>query len=36
MEEAKDNKLQFLDVLVERHSSAFLTCIYRKPGLTGW
>ena len=28
MEEDKDNKLQFLDVLVERCSSAFLTCRY--------
>ena len=35
MEEEKDNKLPFLDVLVERCSSAFLTCIYRKPTSTG-
>ena len=35
MEEEKDNKLLLLDVLVERCSSAFLTCIYRKPRFTG-
>ena len=35
IEEEKDNKLPFLDVLVERCSSAFLICIYRKPPFTG-
>ena len=35
MEEEKDNKLLFLNVLVERFSTAFLTCIYRKPTFTG-
>ena len=35
MEEEKDNKLPFLDVLMERRSSALLTCIYRKPTFTG-
>ena len=31
MEEEKDNKLPFLDVLVDGCLSAFFTCIYRKP-----
>ena len=35
MDEEKDNKLPFLDVLVERRSFAFVTCIYRKPAFTG-
>ena len=35
MEEEKDNKLPFLDVLVGRRSSAFLTCIYRNSTFTG-
>ena len=34
MDEEKDNKLPFLDVLVE-HSFAFITSIYRKPTFTG-
>ena len=35
MEEKKDDKLPFLDVLVKHCSSAFLTCIYQKPVFTG-
>ena len=35
MDEEKDNKLPFLDVLVGRRSFAFVTCIYRKPTFTG-
>ena len=35
MEEEKDNKSSFSDVFVERYSSAFLICIYRKPTFTG-
>ena len=35
MNEEKDNKLPFLDVLVERCLFAFVTCIYRKPTFTG-
>ena len=35
MDEEKDDKLPFLDVLVEHHSFAFVTCIYRKPIFTG-
>ena len=34
MDEEKDNKLTFLDVLVERCLFAFVTCIYRKPTFT--
>ena len=34
MDEKKDNKLPFLDVLVERRSFACVTCIYRKPMFT--
>ena len=35
MEEEKNNSLPFLDVLVERRSSSFLTSIFRKPTFTG-
>ena len=35
MEEEKNNELPFLDVLVERGKSVFLTSIYRKPTFTG-
>ena len=35
MDEENDNKLPFLDVLVERCSLAFVTRIYRKPSFTG-
>ena len=35
MEEEKDNKLPFLNVLVKRCSFAFLTYIHRKPTFTG-
>ena len=35
MDEEKDNKLPFLDVLVECYSFAFITSIYRKPTFTG-
>ena len=35
MEEEKNNTLPFLDVLIEREESAFLTSIYRKPKFTG-
>ena len=35
MDEEKDNKLPFLDVLVERSLFAFITSIYRKPMFTG-
>ena len=31
----KDNKLPFLDLLVELSSFGFVTCIYRKPSFTG-
>ena len=34
MDEENDIKLPFLDVLVERHSFAFVTNIYRKPTFT--
>ena len=34
MDEVKDNKLPFLDVLVEHSLFAFVTCIYRKPPFT--
>ena len=34
MDEEKDNKLPFLDVLVKRRLFAFVTCIYRKPTTT--
>ena len=35
IDEEKDNKLLFLDVLVEQRSFAFVTSIYRKPTFTG-
>ena len=35
MNEEKDNRLPFLDVLVERRSFAFVTSIYRKSTFTG-
>ena len=35
MEEENSNKLPFLDVLVERSESVFLTSIYRKHTFTG-
>ena len=35
MDEERVNKLQFLDVLVECCSFAFITCIYRKPTFLG-
>ena len=35
MDEEKDNKLPFLDELVEWRSFAFVTSIYRKPTFTG-
>ena len=35
MDVEKDNKLLFLDVLVECCSFAFVTCTYRKPTFTG-
>ena len=34
-DEEKDNKLPFLDILVECRLFAFVTCIYRKPTFTG-
>ena len=34
MDEEKDNKLPFLDVLVKHRSFAFITSIYRKPMFT--
>ena len=33
MEEENSNKLPFLDVLVERGESSFLTSVYRKPNI---
>ena len=35
MEEEKSYKLPFLDMLVERSESVFLTSLYRKPMFTG-
>ena len=35
MDEEKDNKLPLFDILVERRSFAFVTCIYRKSTFTG-
>ena len=35
IDEEKDNKLPFFDVLVERRSFAFVTCIYRNPTFNG-
>ena len=35
MEEENDNKLPFLDVLVERDELVFLTSVYRKPTFRG-
>ena len=35
MEEENNNKQPFLDVLVERCDSSFLTSVYRKPTFTG-
>ena len=35
MDEEKDNKLPFLDVLVERRSFAFVTSIHTKPTFPG-
>ena len=35
VDEKKDNKLPFLDVLVERRSFAFVTCLYINPTFTG-
>ena len=35
MEEENNNKLPFLDMLVERGESVFLTSVYRKPTFTG-
>ena len=35
MDEEKDNKLPFLDVLVEHCLFAFVSSIYRKPAFTG-
>ena len=35
MDEEEDNKLPFLDILVERRSFAFVTCIYGNPTFTG-
>ena len=35
MEEKNNNKLPFLDVLVERCDSSFLTSVYKKPIFTG-
>ena len=35
MEEESNGQLPFLDVLVERGDSSFLTSIYRKPTFTG-
>ena len=35
MEGEKSNKLPFLDVLVERGESPFLTSVYKKPTFTG-
>ena len=34
MDEEKDNKLPFFDVLVEQRSFVFVTSIYRKPTFT--
>ena len=34
-EKESDHSLPFLDVLVERHGSEFLTSVYRKPTFTG-
>ena len=35
MQEENNGELPFLDVLVERHDSSFLTSVYRKPTFTG-
>ncbi len=35
MEEESNGQLPFLDVLVERGDSSFLTSVYRKPTFTG-
>ena len=35
MKEENNNKLPFLDVLIERCDSSFLTSVYRKPTFTG-
>ena len=35
MEEESNGQLPFLDVLVERGNSSFLTSVYRKPAFTG-
>ena len=31
----KDDKLPFLDVLVHKEDTTFMTCVYRKPTFTG-
>ena len=35
MEEENNGEVPFLDVLVERHDTSFLTTVYRKPTFTG-